>query len=73
MQTTSPYEMTYANTALMLALFNVLASRGILTRDDFDSIMTDAIAKLEPKRNVSSTSGAINFIKALLPDIRGAT
>jgi hypothetical protein len=51
----------------------VLASKGILTRDDFDNIMTDAIAKLEHMRNISSTSGAINFVKALLPQIREST
>jgi hypothetical protein len=73
MQTTPPYEMTYANAALTLALFNVLASKGILSRDDLDNIMTDAIAKLEPMRSISSTSGAINFIKALLPQMREST
>ena len=73
MQTTPPYEMTYANAALMLALFDVLASKGILTRDDFDNIMTAAIGKLEPMHNISSTSGAINFIKTLLPQIRKST
>ena len=70
MQTTPPYELTYANAALTLALFDVLASKGILTRDDFDEIMTAAIGKLEHMRNMNSTSGAINFIKALLPQIR---
>jgi hypothetical protein len=73
MQTTPPYEMTYANAALMLALFDVLKSKGILTRDDFDNLLTDAIGKLEPMRNISSTSGAINFIKALLPQMREST
>jgi hypothetical protein len=73
MQTTPPYELAYANAALVLALFDVLASKGILTRDDFDSILTDAIGKLEPTRNISSTSGAINFIKTLLPQIREST
>jgi hypothetical protein len=73
MQTTPPYEMTYANAALTLALFNVLASKGILSRDDFDNIMTEAIAKLEPMLNVNSTSGSIDFIKALLPQIREST
>lgn len=72
MQTTPPFEMTYANAALLLGLFNVLASKGILDRDDFDNILTDAIGKLEPISNVSSTSGAISFIKALLPQVRQA-
>jgi hypothetical protein len=72
MQTTPPYELAYANAALMLALFDVLASKGILTRDDFDNILTDAIGKLEPLRDINSTNGAINFIKSLLPGIRGS-
>ncbi len=73
MQSTPPYEMTYANAALTLALFNVLASRGILSRDDFDNLITDAIARLEPMRNATFTGGSINFIKALLPQIREST
>jgi hypothetical protein len=73
MKTTPPYELAYANGALMLALFDVLASRGILTRDDFDNILTAAIGKLEPMHNISSTNGAINFIKSLLPEVREAT
>ena len=73
MHTTPPYELAYANGALMLALFDVLASKGILTRDDFDNILTDAIGKLEPMRNIGSTHGAINFIKSLLPEIREST
>ena len=73
MKTTPPYELAYANGALMLALFDVLASKGILTRDDFDNILTAAIGKLEPMRDISSTNGAINFIKSLLPEVREAT
>jgi hypothetical protein len=73
MQSTPPYELVYANAALMLSLFDVLASKGMLTRDDFDSILTDAIGRLEPMRNISSTNGAINFIESLLPEIREAT
>ena len=73
LQTTPPYELTYANAALVLALFDVLASKGILTRDDFDNILTDAIGKLEPMRNISSTNGGLNFIKSLLPEIREST
>ena len=73
MQTAPPYEQTYANVALILALFDVLASKGILTRGDFDNILTAAIGKLEPMRNISSTNGAINFIKSLLPEVREST
>ena len=61
MQTTPPYEMTYASAALTLALFNVLASKGILSRDDFDNIIEgfsvrflDDLRQSEKKRyNVS--------------------
>ena len=73
MQTTPPYELAYANGALVLALFDVLASKGILTRDDFDNILTAAIGKLEPMRDISSANGAINFIKSLLPEVREST
>lgn len=73
MQTTPPYELAYASAALMLALFDVLKSKGMLSRDDFDNILTDAISKLDSTRDISSTSGAINFIKSLLPEIREST
>ena len=73
MHDTPPYEMTYANAALILALFDVLASKGILTRDDFDNILTDAIVKLEPMSDLGSTNGAINYIKSLLPEVRGSS
>ena len=73
MHDTPPYELTYANAALILALFDVLASKGILTRDDFDNILTDAIVKLEPMSDLGSTSGAINYIKSLLPEVRGSS
>jgi len=73
MQTTPPYELAYASAALVLALFDVLKSKGMLSRDDFDNILTDAIGKLDSTRDISSTSGAINFIKSLLPEIREST
>ena len=70
MQNVAPYELAYANAALVLALFDVLASRNILTRDDFDSILTDAISKLEPMQSINGTTGAIKFVQSLLPEIR---
>jgi hypothetical protein len=73
MHATPPYELTYANAALVLALFDVLASKGVLSRDDFDNILTAAIGKLEPMRDVSFTNGAINYIKSLLPEVREST
>lgn len=65
-------ELGYANTALMLGLLDVLASKGILTRSDLNTIMVDAISKLEPTRNVTSMDGAIELIKSLLPNIHGS-
>ena len=73
MQSTPPYELAYASSALILALFDVLASKGMLSRDDFDNILTDAIGKLEPMLDNSSSAGAISFIKSLLPEIRETT
>ena len=70
-ETTPPYELAYANAALMLALFDVLASKGMLSRDDFDNVLTAAISKLEPNLGVTSTAGAIKYIKSLLPEVRG--
>ena len=67
MQTTPPYELAYASTALLLALFDVLASKSMLSRDDFDNILTAAIGKLEPMHDLNSKDGAIRFIKSLLP------
>jgi hypothetical protein len=70
MQPAGPNELGYANTALILGLFHVLVSKGALTRDDLDVIVTDAISELDRTRNTSSVSGAIDFIKSLLPEIR---
>jgi hypothetical protein len=38
----------YANAALILGLLDVLANKGILTRSDLNTIIVDAISKLEP-------------------------
>jgi len=72
MQTAGSSELGYANTALILGLFHVLASKGILTRDDLDVVVTDAIGELDSMRNISSVDGAIDFIKSLLTEIREA-
>ncbi len=72
MQTADSSEFGYANAALMLGLLDVLASKGILTRSDLNSIVVDAIGKLEPMRNPGSTDGAIELIKRLLPEIHGS-
>ena len=72
MQTAGPSELGYANTALIMALFDVLASKGILTRTDLDTIVTDAINKLEPTRNIRSMEGGIELIKSLFGEIRGS-
>jgi hypothetical protein len=72
MQTAGPSELGYANTALIMGLLDVLVSKGILTRNDLDTIVTDAINKLEPTRNIRSMEGGIDFIKSLFAEIRGS-
>jgi hypothetical protein len=72
MQTAGPSELGYANTALIIGLFDVLASKGILTRTDLDTIVTDAINKLEPTRSIRSMEGGIELIKSLFGEIRGS-
>jgi hypothetical protein len=69
MQTAGPNELGYANTALILALFDVLASKGILTPSDVETVVTNAVAVLEPTRNIRSVDGAIHFMNSLLPQI----
>ncbi len=73
MENTPPDELAYANAALVLALFDVLASKNILDRDDFDNLLTAAISKLEPMQSISFKSGAIKFIQSLLPEVRGSS
>ena len=73
MHSTPPYKLACANAALVLALFDILSSKGILNRDDFDNVLTAAISKLEPMRGITSTTGAINYIKSPLPEVREAT
>jgi hypothetical protein len=69
MITAGSNELGYANTALITALFDVLADKGILTVSDLATIVTDAIDSLEPDRNI--ISGAITFIEAaIVPQIR---
>ena len=70
MQTSGANELGYANTALLLALFDVLVEKGILATADLDTITTRAIGELEPTRNIRSVNGAIGFINSLLPEIR---
>jgi hypothetical protein len=53
------FRSNYANAHV--ALFDVPASKAMVSRDDFDKILTEAIGKLEPLRDMSSTNGAINF------------
>ena len=72
MQTAESSELGYANTALIMGLLDVLASKGILTRTDLDTIVTDAINKLEPTRSIRSMEGGIELIKSLFGEIRGS-
>lgn len=65
-------EAAYASTALMLGLLDVLASKGILTRSDLNTIIVDAISKLEPTRTNGSTGEAVELIKSLFPQIHGS-
>jgi hypothetical protein len=69
-QPAGPSERGYANTALVLALCHVLASKGVLTRNDLDDIVTDAISELEAEDDSEFGKGAINVLKSLLPRIR---
>jgi hypothetical protein len=73
MENTPPYELAHANAALVLALFDVLASKNILNRDDLDNVLTAAISKLEPMQSISFKGGAIKFIQSLLPEVRAST
>ena len=70
MQSASASELGYANTALMLGLLDVLANKGVLTRSDLNTIIVDAISKLEPTRSIEN--GAIELIKSLFPKIHGS-
>jgi hypothetical protein len=69
MQTAGANELGYANTALILGLLEVLANKSVLSRSDLNTILTDAIGKLEPTCNATSTGGGIEFIKSLLPEL----
>jgi hypothetical protein len=71
MQTAGSSELGYANTALITALFDVLADKGILTATDLEMIARTAIRNLEPTQHNISVNGAINFIKGtIIPQIR---
>ena len=62
----------YANAALILGLLDVLANKGILSRSDLNTIIVDAISKLEPAGQDKSMDGAIEIIKSLFPAIHGS-
>ncbi len=66
MQSTQPNEMGQASIALSLGLLDVLASKGMLIRDDLDAIVTVAIAELE----TMPANDALSYVKSLLPRIR---
>ena len=72
MQIAGASQAGYANAALILGLFDVLANKGILTRSDLNTIIVDAISKLEPARHGNSMDGAIDIIKSLFPEIHGS-
>jgi hypothetical protein len=67
MKTAEPSELGHANTALLLGLFDVLATKGILTRSDLNTVITDAISKIEASRHISrkptlSNSSNLSFL-----------
>lgn len=66
MQTAEPNELGQASIALLLSLLDVLASKGILVRDDLDTIVTAAIGELEAMPMHDATA----YVKSLLPKIR---
>jgi len=66
MQSAEPNELGQASLALALSLLDVLASKGILARDDLDAIVTAAIAELE----AAPMNEAAAFVKSLLPKLR---
>jgi hypothetical protein len=70
MQSATASELGYANAALMLGLLDVLSNKGILTRSDLNTVIVDAISKLEPTRSIEN--GAIELIKSLFPKIHGS-
>jgi len=70
MQTVEPLELGHANTALILALCHVLASKGVLTRDDLNDVVTDAIGELDALGDRALAAAAIDIVKSLLPKIR---
>jgi len=70
MHTTEPNELGCANTALVLALCQVLAGKGVLTRQDFDELVTVAISELEAMGDGAPRTRTIELIESLLPKIR---
>ncbi len=72
MQTAGSHELGYASTALLLGLFDVLANKGVLSRSDLNTVIVDAINKLEPSRNIVPMKGAIELIESLFPKIQGS-
>jgi hypothetical protein len=71
MQPADANALGYANTALITALFDLLADKGIIAGTDIESVVTCAIESLEPDRHIASINGAITFIKsAVIPQIR---
>jgi hypothetical protein len=72
MQAAGSHELGYASAALLLGLFDVLASKGVLSRGDLNAVIVDAINKLEPSRNVVPMKGAIELIESLFPTIHGS-
>ena len=73
MHTKNARELSYANAALLLGLIEVLADKGVLTRSDLNTVIVDAINKLDSGPIVLSTEGAIELIKSLSLEMHEAT
>lgn len=72
MNSATTTDLGKASVALLLGLIDVLANKGVLTRSDLNTVMVDAISKLESMRDTSSTDGAIELVKSLFPEIHGS-
>ena len=71
MQPADANALGYANTALITALFDVLADKGILTVSELEMVAAKAIETLQPDRHIKTINGAIAFIEAaIVPEIR---
>src|SRR4051794_27620645 len=73
MQGASAQVLGNVSLALITALLDTLHAKGVLTDTELRDVIDDAIAGMEPRRNVESVGDAITFIqKAIVPKISNA-